>query len=271
MNNGRRFLKELYHVWSHSDSRTFLAYASRVMRSVPEVLRTRSLACVDAAMGGRRCRFTPFDGTTVELDGSYFSGAREIYCRGVYFALPGFVIGHDDISVDLGANTGVFTTLAARCGKKVIAVEAQSEFLPLIRQNLLRNNCLGKASVEFGLMGSTTGKLSDPAERKNCSHRGREAPVRSLPELLGRHHVGRVDFLKVDIEGSEFGLFDGDCDWLRRVRKIAMEVHCRFGDANSLCARLENHGFRVWLVDNHQAVVSRLNESSGYLFARKTD
>lgn len=204
------------------------------------------------------------------MDGSYFSGAREIYCRGVYFAVPGFGIGGEDVCVDLGANAGVFTTLAARCGKKVIAVEAQSEFLPLIRQNLLRNDCLSKTSVELGLIGSTTGKLSDPAERKNCSHWGREAPVRSLPEVLGRHHVGRVDFLKVDIEGSEFGLFDGDCGWLNRVSKVAMEVHCRFGDANRLRTRLENHGFRVWLVDNRQAVVSRLTESSGYIFARRT-
>jgi len=265
----RSFLKELYHVWSHSDSGTFLAYASSAIGSLPEVLRTRSLACVDAAMSGRRCRFTPFDGTTVELDGNYFSGAREIYCRGVYFALPGFGIGHDDVCVDLGANVGVFTTMAACRGKKVIAVEAQSEFLPHIRQNLLRNNCMDNALVEFGLIGSTTGKLSDPAERKNCSHWGREAPVRSLPEILGRHQVARVDFLKVDIEGSEFGLFDGDCDWLKMVRKVAMEVHCRFGDANSLCTRLENHGFRVWLVDNHQAVVSSLAESSGYVFARR--
>jgi len=262
-------LKELYHVWSHSDARTSLAYASRAMRSLPEVLRTRSLACVDEAMSGRRCRFRPFDRTMVELDGSYFSGAREIYCRGVYFALPGFDIRREDVCVDLGANAGVFTTLAARCGKKVIAVEAQSEFLPLIRQNLLRNHCLDKASVELGLIGSTTGILSDPGERKNCSHWGREAPVRSLPEVLGRHNVRRVDFLKIDIEGSEFGLFEGDCGWLKMVRRVAMEVHCRFGDANHLCARLENHGFRVWLVDNRQAVINRLNESSGYLFARR--
>ena len=266
---GRRFLKELHHVWSHADLRTFLVYASRAAGSVPEILRTKSLACIDAAMSGRRCRFTPFDRTTVELDGIYFSGAREIYCRGVYFALPGFGIGRDDVCVDLGANAGVFTTLAARCGKKVIAVEAQSEFLPLIRQNLLRNNCLDKASVEFGLIGSTTGKLSDPAERRNCSHWREEAPALLLPEVLGRHEVTRVDFLKVDIEGSEFGLFDGDCDWLRKVRRVAMEVHCRFGDVNSICARLENYGFKTWLVDNRQTVVSRLSESSGYLFARR--
>jgi FkbM family methyltransferase len=268
---GFKFLKELYNIWNHSDPKTFLSYASRTIDYAPEILRTKSLACVDAAMNGRMCRFTALRGTRVELDGSYFSGAREIYCRGVYFTLPGFGIGRDDISVDLGANAGVFTTLAALRGKKVIAVEAQSEFIPLIRQNLLRNKCLGKASVEFGLIGSTTGTLSDPAERKNCSHWGEEAPALSLPEVLRRHNVTRVDFLKIDIEGSEFGLFDGDCDWLRIVRKIVMEAHCRFGDVNNLRTRLENNGFQVWLVDNHQAVVDKLTESSGYLFARKPD
>ena len=269
MTRGIRFLKELCGIWRHSDLKTFLPYACKIIEQAPEIIRTRSLLCVDAAMKDRTCRFTPLRGTTVDLDGCYFSGAREIYCRGVYFALPGFGIGRKDVSVDLGANAGVFTTLAALRGKKVIAVEAQSEFIPLIRQNLLRNHCLGKASVEFGLMGSTTGTLSDPAERKNCSHWGEEAPELSLPELLRRHDVTRVDFLKIDIEGSEFALFDGDCEWLKIVRKVVLEVHCRFGNVNSLRSRLENGGFQVWLVDNDQRVVSRLNESSGYLFARK--
>jgi FkbM family methyltransferase len=266
---GIKFLKELCGIWSRSDLQTFLSYVCKTIEHAPEIIRTRSLECVDAGMKGRMCRFTPLRGTSVELDGCHFSGAREIYCRGVYFALPGFVIGRKDVSVDLGANAGAFTTLAALRGKKVIAVEAQSEFIPLIRQNLLRNHCLGKASVEFGLIGSTTGTLSDPAERKNCSHWGEEAPELSLPELLRRHHVTHVDFLKIDIEGSEFALFDGDCEWLKIVRKVVLEVHCRFGEVNSLRSRLENNGFQVCLVDNRQAVVDKLTESSGYIFARK--
>jgi FkbM family methyltransferase len=267
--SGIKFLKELCGIWRHSDLKTFLPYVCKTIEHAPEIIRTRSLACADAGMGGRTCRFTPFDGATVDLDGCYFSGAREIYCRGVYFAVPGFGIGREDVCVDLGANAGVFTTLAALRGKKVIAVEAQSGFLPLIRRNLRRNNCLNKASVELGLMGSSRGTLSDPAGRKNCSHWGEEAPELSLPEVLRRHHVTRVDFLKIDIEGSEFALFDGDCEWLKIVRKVVLEVHRGFGDVNSLRSRLENNGFQVWLVDNHQAVVDKLTESSGYIFARK--
>lgn len=132
-----------------------------------------------------------------------------------------------------------------------------------------RNHCLRKASVELGLIGSATGTLSGPIERKNCSHWGEEAPELSLPELLRRRHVKRVDFLKIDIEGSEFALFSGGCEWLRIVRKVVLEVHWRFGDVNGLHSRLENNGFQVWLVDNHQAVVDKLTEPSGYLFARK--
>lgn len=254
-------------MWNHADAKTFLSYVSNAIICAPKILQTRTLNCVDAAMAGRTYRFTVFPGTTVELDGSVFSGAREIYCRGVYFALPGFDIGSEDTSVDLGANVGVFTTFAARRGKRVIAVEAQSGFIPFISENLQRNNCLNKAAVEFGLIGSKSGKLSDPAERKNCSHWGQEAPVLSLPDVLRRHGVNQVDFLKIDIEGSEFDLFDGDVSWLKDVKKIAMEVHCEFGDVNSLCHTLKTSGFHVWLVGSDQTVVSSLTDSSGYLFA----
>jgi hypothetical protein len=37
--------------------------------------------------------------------------------------------------------------------------------------------------------------------------------------------VGVVDFLKINIEGSEKAIFDGDTSWVARVRNISIELH----------------------------------------------
>jgi len=217
------------------------------------------------------CRFRMGRGKALQIDGAYFSGAREIYCRRVYFAITGFDIWSEDISVDLGANVGLFTTLAASRGKKVISIEAQSGFIPMIGHNLRENHCSQKASVELGIVGSNKGLLSDPSARKKASHWVDEPRVLSLPELFRRHSITRVDFLKVDIEGSEFDLFSGDIGWLRKVEKIAMEVHPSYGEVSTIKSTLENAGFRVWLLDANQRRVTQLTQSSGYVFAKRLE
>jgi len=52
-------------------------------------------------------------------------------------------------------------------------------------------------------------------------------PVVALGDVLDTHRFERVDLLKIDIEGSEFSLFEGECGWLDRVQRITMEVHPR--------------------------------------------
>src|SRR5205807_3423629 len=261
--------REVYGLWKRAGWQTCCVYLIRATRNLPNVLRSRTLQPVDRAMGGRTYRFIVSPGKAVEIEGDHFAGAREIYCRRVYFALPGFDIGEEDVCVDVGANVDIFTLVAAVCGKKVIAIEAQSEFLPAISSNLQRNNCTNKTIVVLGLVGAKRGLFSKVSERQMASHWRDEPPLISLPDLFARLGIGRVDFLKVDIEGSEFDVFSGDLRWLEMVNRIAMEVHTNFGSVSSLSTTLREAGFRVWLTDARQRAVSTLKSSSGYLFARK--
>jgi hypothetical protein len=118
-----------------------------VMILLPTIVRSRTLVPADEAMKESVCRFRVDRRKAFEIDGAYFSGAREIYYRGVHFALPGFDKQAEDISVDLHANVGLFTTIAASLGKRVITIEAQSGFIPLIHHNLRENHCSHKASI----------------------------------------------------------------------------------------------------------------------------
>jgi len=273
LNYIKRFLRDLYHTWERVDAGTFIIYLSKIAVCAPEIIRTKTLVSANQKMRGHMCRFKTGDGITVVLDGEFFGIAKEIYCNRVYFAVPGFEVNTGDYVVDLGAQCGTFTTLAAARGGRVISVEAQSGFIPFIEANLKKNNCLNEASIEWGIIGANAGLFSDPANRRAASHYYQEAPMVTFYDLIKKYNLRQVDFLKVDIEGSEFDLFTGDISWLAIVKRIAMEVHLDCGDVNKLSSILEKAGFEVWLVDNDRQVVRDLTRNSqqiaGYLFARK--
>jgi FkbM family methyltransferase len=267
------FLRDFHRLWQVADRGTFFRYSKQVLLSAPEIWRGKTLKHANERMRGGVCHFRLPGGGAVTLDGKFFGIAKELYCRGVYFALPGFELGPDDCVVDLGAHVGGFTTLAAVSAKKVVCVEAQAGLLPVIESNLAANRCREKVAVEWGLVGAGTGLFSSPARRRAASHYVKEPPVIAVSELFARHGLERVDFLKVDIEGSEYDLFGGEAGWLKAVRRVAMEVHFDFGDPARLAARLERAGFEVWLMNNDQQVVTsfdrRHGEDSGYIFAKR--
>jgi hypothetical protein len=128
----RRVLADLVAIWRSADPATARAYTRAVMRKALEVACTRSLVPADREVAGRTCEFVVL-GRRIILEGRCFSGARELYCRKVYFALPGFSIREGDTVVDLGANVGLFTVLAAKIARRVVAIEAQSEFISEIQ------------------------------------------------------------------------------------------------------------------------------------------
>jgi FkbM family methyltransferase len=265
---GRELLAELLAVRRMSGTAGLLEFTARLVGNGRRVRKARSLAAVDEAMGSRARSFR-VGGETVRLEGALYGGAREIYGRRVYFALPGFELRGSDVVVDLGANVGVFTTLAAKRCARVIAVEAQSRFLEEIERHARLNGCADKVTAVCGLIGAGTGVFSDVNRLRAGSHYALEPPRLTMPEVLERGGVDRVDFLKVDIEGSEFDLFSGDIPWLERVGRIAMEVHAGFGRPETLARRLRAHRFSVWLTDNRGVVVDAIDEPSGYLFARR--
>jgi FkbM family methyltransferase len=249
-------------------ARCGLEYVLRLILNLPSVIRTRSLTPVDRTMGGRQRSFRVF-GETIQVAGHLFGGAREIYGRQVYFAVPGFFLSPADVVVDLGANAGLFTTLAGRLARRVIAVEAQSAFIDEIYDNVRANGCAGKVEVEFGIVGGRTGRLSDRRRLEEASHYRLAPPPLTMEEIFARHEIEAVDFLKVDIEGSEFGLLDGPLGWLRSVRRAVLEVHREFGEPAQVLATLRREGFQGWLVDNDGRAVDRIVDQSGYVFARR--
>ena len=67
----------------------------------------------------------------------------------------------------------------------------------------------------------------------------------SLDHVLSDHGVGRVDLLKIDVEGAELDVLRGcEAAW-PSVRQVAVETDERDGRAREVIALIESRGLRV--------------------------
>lgn len=213
---------------------------------LPAIAAAGDLRPLDRSMGGTTHSFR-YRGTALRFDcsladglvddGTYAFGAvREILIRNCYLRhLPADVLGSIDTVVDLGANRGMFTTLAATFARRVLSIEPNPAFRPIIEHNL-RINGFEHVTIEAVVVGEggTLARSRYPRE--------------SLTRLLDRHGLGAVDLLKIDIEGSEFALFETD-DWVSRVHRLCMEVHRRYGRPERIAGTLSDHGFTLAFAD----------------------
>ncbi|RJP80456.1 MAG: FkbM family methyltransferase [Desulfobacteraceae bacterium] len=264
----KRFYKVLSSIYHTADHRTFFAYIIAICFSLPEIIAKRSLGPADRKVHLANCCFTPFN-RRIFLSSAFFDLAREIYCEKTYFLPGNFFIPENGTVVDIGANVGVFTILAALHSRKVIAIEGQSEFIPIIKDNLAKNGCMEEVHIEFGLIGAGSGVFADTAKIQAASHYGMAPPHLQIEEIINRYGVEKIDFMKIDIEGSEFDLFKGNVHWLEKVCKIAMEIHQEFGDGRTIVKTLQDNGFRVSIANNSKRFVAELHDPIGYLFAEK--
>jgi len=123
-------------------------------------------------------------------------------------------LGPDDIVLDLGANVGGFAIRAAQLAKHVYAVEPL--FWKELKDNILRNNMVDKITVIPRAIGYRDLVI-------DLQYRDHKAKVSTLPlRTLLADIPEKVTFLKVDIEGAEWGIdpveFDG-------IPRIEFEAH----------------------------------------------
>ena len=229
-----------------------------------------------AAVGDGPVRLLLKDGTRLcaPRNGTVFSLIREIFLEGVY-SPPALAIGPDDVLVDIGANIGVFTTYAARrTSNLVYALEPHPANVELLRRNLELNgiaNVRVRAAAVTDRVGSARLFLSDSSgghllfdrNIKGTLRRSVEVPCTTLEELMQEPALERVDFLKLDCEGSEGAIFAStppSC--LARIRKIAMEFHDNVSrlDHGRLDSLLRDAGFTT-------AIRWDGSSAFGYLYA----
>ncbi len=170
-----------------------------------------------------------------------------------------------DCVLDLGAHVGTFSMTAAALGRRVIAVDASPKHVDLLRRSVASNRfervevvhtAIGdhRGTVRFHVAG-LWGMIAQPGHE---IPEVRDAPVVSVPivrgdALLKRLGQPRVDFIKMDIEGSEVSALRGLKSILRRDDGPAIVFECNattlheFGFTTAdLLRTLEGFGYRSY-------------------------
>jgi FkbM family methyltransferase len=148
------------------------------------------------------------------------------------FVLPGMAV------VDVGANAGLYTVIAAkRVGPSgcVIAFEPSPREVRQLRSHLRLNRCanvaieevaLGEASGQGDLLiveGHETGCNSfHLADRDAAGTRPLSVAIRTLDEFYQQGRLSRVDFVKMDIEGAELSALRGATRMFRDLQPVLL-------------------------------------------------
>jgi FkbM family methyltransferase len=92
-------------------------------------------------------------------------------------------------------------------------------------------------------------------EVKNARHPKIPLNVRSLPSLMAELGHGQIDLVKLDVEGSEYGVIDSlvECD--ARPRQLLVEFHHRWASigvekTRAALATLRGMGYEVYAISD---------------------
>jgi len=241
LSNLSRFFKELLLV---QQLLPFPLYARWVLGAVKNwgvLVKTQSLAILDINLGSSF--HIIFHGKKINFSHVDFGVVREIYGH-LCYAQTGELKNAKHI-LDLGANGGAFTIFALTEAPQanVYAVEAQSEFINILEDNIQKNSYSDRAKIECAVVGGFYDDWTQSLAKLNPG-------VKEFNIYEYIQSVGICDFLKCDVEGGEFYLFRGDLSWTESVKKMALEFHPNQGDVDQLESKIKSQGFKVKRVDH---------------------
>ncbi len=186
---------------------------------------------------------------------SVFFSIKDILFNREYEYFPEFELTRPrQIVVDAGAHAGLYTLISSRYAKKVVALEPDVHIFSILSANvarnkltnaLLLNSALWTRNDTVGFYRRQNSQLGSLEKRKStAAHPVHTISLRSLLETVSGDVQGNIDLLKLDIEGTEFGVISSsDENTLGRVSKIVAEIHTEHGSVQELTRKLKACGF----------------------------
>jgi len=207
-----------------------------------------------------------------------------------------------DVFIDIGANVGIYTLLAARITGtqgRVYAFEPEEENFRTLRENVKRNNlhtvlCVQKAlSNTEGTMTFYVNPLNDGGgglvhsgtyydDKKAWSKKQiqkrfpdveltKKVAVVSFDAFAKEHNLTNVFLIKIDVEGGELLVLEGMQDMLEQ--KCAPRIICEVSEkGEQIRALVEKHGYAVYTLDENGNTYPHTSALRGknFLFSKIT-
>jgi len=188
------------------------------------------------------------------------------------FGLITSVLREGDCFIDIGANVGQFSLAAAACvgaSGRVIAIEPNPSICTELLVNRRLNGFENKIEVIAAALAEDSKCLRfqmPPSNNRGMSrecdpaNKGSEetfiVPALSLANLLQSIGVGKVKFVKIDVEGAELRVLQGMFQNERRFypENIVFEFlpeHFNYGTSPAqLVECLEQNGYKIFTIDD---------------------
>lgn len=181
----------------------------------------------------------------------------------------------DDLFVDIGANVGSYTILAASAGARVVAIEPIPETFTALQRNISVNALDDRVEgLNIGL-GRNDGVLRFTSLRDTVNHVLAEGeptedviavPIRSLDDVLKGE---TPTLIKIDVEGFETEVLAGATGTLsdQGLLAVIMELNgsgARYGfDEEALHQEMLKRGFATFRYEPFYRVLEPLAHRSG--------
>jgi len=180
-------------------------------------------------------------------------------------------LGPDDVFVDIGANTGNFSLIAAKQGAEVISIEASPANCRLFRQNVEANALDTRIKLINAAAGDRDGKIELLENRFNGMWsttvpqvfwylrpltRKILVPAIKTDNQLDDTTRQRIRLVKIDVEGAEMNVVRGLRQLIQSGRED-LEFCLEFSpswltarQSEELFATFRSHGYRAYKLVN---------------------
>lgn len=163
----------------------------------------------------------------------FFAGIREP--RMTHYLLDKFLKERCyEVFLDIGANIGYYTVVLSDYFPKIIAIEPVSQNYEILMQNISLNSLKDKVVGIKAAVGDNNSKMEiivpqsrNTASMMQINAEGQKETVqmKTLDSLIDMKFGGRL-FLKMDLEGYEYFLIDGNRNFFSDYKvDIFMELH----------------------------------------------
>lgn len=164
---------------------------------------------------------------------------------------PGSVI------LDIGANIGLFAFHVEPFAKRIICVEPtpghmeiQKQFVKAEHFEGALNNYTGKAKFRNEPVNTTMNTLRDAPDSY-------EVDCITLKDLCTKYNLKKVDFCKIDIEGSEWGALTTQriSEVKNIIKSFFVELHPRTLEAQAeMAKRFIDAGYKVDIIEYNGSI-----------------